>query len=147
MSLLACKFQLVVCTALFLASSTVAAQQRPATRGNSHTPAATVELFNPVAFLSQVVAAVLRGETAKASLPRMSFAQPPAYAPLTADESLVIQFAPGREHHTIALVLAESQLRVKLAQDWSLRCELASRDEANADAELHVDLGLHFRFK
>jgi hypothetical protein len=44
-------------------------------------------------------------------------------------------------------LLAESQVRVRLAPDLLLRCEVSSRDEPNTDAELTFDLGVQFKFK
>jgi len=137
----------LVCSSVSLGMSAIAkAEQHEPARLHPPKSTTTIELFNPVAFLSQVITSVIGVDSA--TFERVSFGPSISRTPLVSTaNALSVQFIPGGDQQKVALVLAESQLRVKLTQDWLLRCELASRDEANADAELQVDLGLQFKFK
>jgi hypothetical protein len=69
-------------------------------------------------------------------------------SPLTQHaDDLAIRVATDPDHHRVHLLLAESQVRVRLAHDLLLRCEVSTQDESNTDLELKVDLGVQFKFK
>jgi hypothetical protein len=99
-------------------------------------PGETRSLLNPVALIGEVVATlrktIERSEVGSATL---------------AKTGLRVPFATGSETDRVSLVLAESELLVKLAHDVQLRCDVTSRDEANIDPELQLGIGVQFRFK
>jgi hypothetical protein len=68
-------------------------------------------------------------------------------AAIAATNELRVQFAASEEHDNVSLLLAESQIRVRLAQDLQLRCEVSSQEELNTDPELKLDLRVQFKFK
>jgi hypothetical protein len=97
---------------------------------------ATHSLLNPVTLIGEVIATlrktIERSEVDSAAL---------------ATAGLSVPFAADTETDRIRLVLAESELRVKLARDVQLRCDVTSRDEPNIDPELQLGIGVQFRFK
>jgi hypothetical protein len=114
-----------------------------------------IELLNPVALISEVFAALVptmaRGPDAQNALLRNSGrnVMPLAIrsAALAQTPGIRVQFATQSEQDKVSLVLAQSQVRVRLAQDLQLRCEVSSQDEMNADPELKLDVGVQFKFK
>lgn len=126
---------LAACALLLLAATTAHADSR-AVRTVQAKPVATRSLLNPVTLIGEVVATlrktIERGEASHVAL---------------ATAGLSVPFAADRETDRVSLVLAESELRVKLARDVQLRCDLTSRDEANIDPELQLGIGVQFRFK
>jgi hypothetical protein len=108
------------------------------------TKSSALDLVNPVALLSQAIASIIGVEADYVVLGDGSLRA----AALAAQTSgMNLEFAAGREQAKVSLLLAESQIRVRLAPDLLLRCEVSSRDEANVDPELKFDLGLQFKFK
>lgn len=88
--------------------------------------------FNPVTFLRQAIAAFKPTTLAES-------ARNAASSPLSVD------FESGAEDDRVSLLLAESQLRVRLGKELQLHCEVSSRDEF--EPELGLDLALQFKFK
>lgn len=74
-------------------------------------------------------------------------AEPKLGTALLAERSVMTVRFASDGYDRVSLVLAESQLRVRLADDVQLRCEISSRDLENTDAEITFDLGVQFRFK
>jgi hypothetical protein len=137
-TLVSVKPVLAVCV-LVLATS-VHAEPRP-DRSVQARPAPPRTLLNPVAFIGEVIA-TLRGTIERSEVDAEMLARRSA-----AIAGLSVPFASGRESDRVSLVLAESELRIKLAQDVQLRCEVSSRDEANIDPELQLGIGVQFTFK
>jgi hypothetical protein len=111
-------------------------------------------LLNPVALLSQAFASIVGLESGYVVLgngPRVPASVVARHAALALSSaqsnSADLEFVAGHEQATVTLLLAESQVRVRLAPDLLLRCEVSSRDDANTDAELKFDLGVQFKFK
>ncbi|HVF16787.1 MAG TPA: hypothetical protein VNA21_07735 [Steroidobacteraceae bacterium] len=108
------------------------------------TKSSALDFINPVALLSQAIASIIGVEADYVVLGDGSLR---AAALVAQTSGMNLEFAAGREQATVSLLLAESQIRVRLAPDLLLRCEVSSRDEANVDPELKFDLGLQFKFK
>lgn len=125
----------IAACALALALTNAHADAR-ADRAIQAKPAATRSLLNPVALIGEVVA-TLRKKIERSEVESVAHATP----------GLRVPFAADSETDRVSLVLAESELRVKLAQDVQLRCDVTSRDEANIDPELQFGIGVQFRFK
>jgi hypothetical protein len=114
----------------------------------------TIERLNPVVLLSQAIASIMGLEAdyvtlTESSLRTASLVTRRAALALSGAQvnGMNLEFVAGREQATVSLLLAESQIRVRLAPDLLLRCEVSSRDEANVDPELQFDLGVQFKFK
>jgi hypothetical protein len=114
----------------------------------------TIERLNPVLLLSQAIASIMGLEADYITLAedsRRSASLVTRRASLALSGAQVnamnLEFVAGREQATVSLLLAESQIHVRLAPDLLLRGEVSSRDEANVDPELKFDLGLQFKFK
>ena len=147
---------LVLCLLIWVASGQVKADGR-VDRSTVVVPAtktATIERLNPVVLLRQAIASIMGHEADYATLAdasRRTASLVTRHASLAFPGSQVnamnLEFVAGPEQATVSLLLAESQVHVRLAPDWLLRCEVSSRDEANVDPELRVDLGLQFKFK
>jgi hypothetical protein len=112
----------------------------------------TIEL-NPVVLLSQVIASIMGIEAdyitlAHGSRHTASVITRHANLALSAAQmnAMNLEFVAGPEQATVSLLLAQSQVHVRLAPDLLLRGEVSSRDEANVDPELRFDLGLQFKF-
>jgi hypothetical protein len=109
--------------------------------------------LSPVALLSQALAVIIGVEAdylVPANGAREAASQVTRRAASlvgTQADSMNLEFAARPDQATVSLLLAESQIRIRLAPDLLLRCEVSSRDEANADAELKFELGVHFKFK
>lgn len=100
--------------------------------------------FDPIDLLSQTFAAMLGLEQHSLVARRpAAFAAHPVT--LRRTDALTLP-AMGGEPRTVTLLLAESELRFRLARDLQLRCEVSSHDEPNAAPELQLDFGLEFRF-
>ena len=108
---------------------------------------ATLGLLNPVALLGQAIASLLGSNTELSALGADGRYAASLAASLPPGNDLAVRFAASPKHSRVSLLLAESQVHVRLAQDLLLRCEVSSRDDANADAELKFDLGVQFKFK
>jgi hypothetical protein len=90
--------------------------------------------LSPVALLSQAVARLVGADRHRTSNERGA-------------DAMHVTFSEEGEPDIVSLVLAQSQLRVRLSQAMQLRCELSSLDQANTDPELKLDLRLHFTFR
>ena len=110
---------------------------RPSKKAPSK-PAATLELLNPVTFLKSIASLLS---------PQLAAPRADALVSFATDQRLAIDFASGGDEERVSLVLAESQIRVRLAPDLHLRCEISSNERENADAEVELGLGVQFRFK
>jgi hypothetical protein len=108
-------------------------------------PTAQLDLLNPVALLGHALASLVGANSIQSDNARYAVALAGPLFPQAID--FPIRFAPAPEHNRVSLVLAESQVRIRLAHDVSLRCEVSSLDDSNADAELKLALGVQFKFK
>ena len=133
----ACAFTKRFLTACALATlATLAHADARADRSLQAKPEPTRSLLNPVTLIAEVIA-TLRKTIERSDVDSTSLAR----------AGLSVPFAADSETDRISLVLAESELTVKLAQDVQLRCEVSSRDEANIDPELQLGIDVQFRFK
>jgi hypothetical protein len=108
---------------------------------------AAIELsyaFKPVLLLRQAIASFV-GASVDASTATRSFA--PTVATTRNEQALSVDFSSRHERDRVSLILAESQVRVRLGQDLQLHCEVSSTDEVDREPELGIDLALQFRFK
>jgi hypothetical protein len=116
---------------------------------------AKTELLNPVALIKEVIAALVpttvRGAEAQHILlggdDRLVMSLATRSAALAQTQGMRVQFATDSEQDKVSLLLAQSEVRVRLAQDLQLRCEVSSQDEMNVDPELKLDVGVLFKFK
>jgi hypothetical protein len=109
-----------------------------------------VDLLNPLTLLSEAIATLIRREARHVTLSdgaRYSVQQGARASALVPQSEMTVRFAQDNEHDKVSLLLAESQIRIRLAQDLQLRCELSSSDEPNLDPEIKLGVGVHFRFE
>jgi hypothetical protein len=130
----------VLALCVFVLATSVHADAR-ADQSVQAKPVAARTSLNPVAFIGEVIA-TLRGTIERSEVDAEMLARRSAAA-----AGLSVPFASGRESDRVSLVLAESELRIKLAQDVQLRCEVSSRDAVNIDPELQLGVGVQFTFK
>jgi hypothetical protein len=149
----------VLCTVVAFASAAHAdVRQKPKepVRASVRLQApANIELLNPVALISEVIAALVP-TTVRAtdtqtilleSNDRDSMSLVTRSAALAQTQKIRVQFAANNEHDKVSLLLAQSQVRVRLAHDLQLRCEVSSQDEMNVDPEIKLDIGVLFKFE
>jgi hypothetical protein len=132
----------VLSTSITHADSQVVASKTPVVAQT-----AKPDFRHPVALLGHVIASLVGTDVVQDGNVRMAAALASRSPLFPQARNLTIRFAPDPEHHRVSLLLADSQVRVRLTHDVLLRCEVSSRDESNADAELKLDLGVQFKFK
>jgi hypothetical protein len=136
-----------VALAILLASTSYADPRVVSSKSPVVAPAAKLDLRNPAVRLGHAIASLVGADFMQSDNARLSMALATRSQLFPQADALTIRFAPDPQHNRVSLLLAESQVRVLLARDLLLRCEVSSRDENNADPELKLDLGLQFKFK
>jgi hypothetical protein len=94
--------------------------------------------ITPVTLLRQAFASLLGTIDSQSSMK--------TFAANLHEQALSVDFSAPEERDRVSLILAESQVRVRLRQGLQLHCELSSTDEVDREPELGIDFALQFKF-